>query len=1249
MGIGNIFKRIFGTSHERMLRKIQPTVEIINRLEPDVSALSDEELVAQTAKFKQRIENGASLDDILPEAFATVREASKRVLGMRHYDVQLIGGIALHRGMIAEMKTGEGKTLVATSPMYLNALSGKGAHLVTVNDYLAGRDADWMGQIYKFLGLSVGKILTDLTNEERRAAYAADITYGTNNEFGFDYLRDNMKYRLADYVQRGHNFAIVDEVDSILIDEARTPLIISGQIEQDLNLYYEINKIVPFLKRDEDYTVDEKASSVALNESGIEKVEKYLKIDNIYDPKYIEHLHHVNKALQAHTLYKLDQNYVVDNGKVVIVDDFTGRLMPGRRWSDGLHQAIEAKEGVEIQAESRTLATITFQNYFRMYDKLAGMTGTADTEAEEFKKIYKLDVFSIPTSRPIVRKDYHDVVYIHETAKISAVVKQIKECHEKGQPVLVGTVSVEKSEVYSKMLTRAGIEHNVLNAKNHRREAEIIAQAGREGAVTIATNMAGRGTDILLGGNPEALARADESMPYEEALVKYKAQCAAEKERVQAAGGLFILGTERHESRRIDNQLRGRAGRQGDPGASRFYLSFDDDLLRIFGGDKFRGMMESLTRGEDEEDVAIESSLVTHSIETAQRRVEGRNFDIRKSLIEYDDVMNKQRNAVYGLRLRVLKGEDLEDLVLDAFEDVTVSYADKYLPEHEMYEDWNFDGFLKAFAPIYGYRFKVDTLKLNRDDREGHIQIVFDEVNKVFNKQIADFDKVVEAFDKAMGKDSPYAGKTGKDLMLELAQNYYLKELDASWQKHLTDMTGLRESISFRGYAQKDPKQEYKREAFDLFEKMMRDIKIRLMTQVSRSRVEIPDLSRIKPRDVRAEQPAPTKMKVQENLTSESKAESKAGSEEKPRKSLSMAEMMAQGLGQRRPEQKAHPQSMAEIMAASGLASKKEESKKNASMADLMPSSMMQAMLDIEAERKRMREAAERAAEAEELDNQVEQNEAENEEVEAAEQAPQRSQSMADLMPVSMMEAMKQAEQERRRFQERMAREAEAAAQAEQNSNETDDADNTNFNPTSVVSDVTESMQILKNKLAQLTEGVDSESKTDSVYDEDESTAIDFKAGEKARQSIANDETIDAPAITDIRSESAEDILKDAFENTSVEPVVDINGASVNDDDTVSQVQNAVAVNAEAKTEISEVLPEAKCEAPVKAEEPTKGASLFDSLKGLSDLGDDDFGFDDLGNEEGGDLFSSLFGKESEETKQGSLDFGSLFNDDDKI
>lgn len=914
--LGGVFKRIFGTSHERTMRKIQPTVVQINHFEDAISALDDADLIAKTAEFRERLANGETLDELLPEAFAVVREASKRVLNMRHYDVQLIGGVVLHRGMIAEMKTGEGKTLVATAPLYLNALTGRGAHLITVNDYLASRDADWMGQVYKFLGMSVGKILTDIDNDERRAAYASDITYGTNNEFGFDYLRDNMKFQLSDYVQREHFFGIVDEVDSILIDEARTPLIISGQIEQDLNLYYEINKMVPFLVRDEDYAVDEKAQSVSLNESGIEKIEKHLKVENIYDPKYIDYLHHVNKALQAHTIYKLDQNYVIEGGKVVIVDDFTGRLMHGRRWSDGLHQAVEAKEGVEIQSESRTLATITFQNYFRLYEKLAGMTGTADTEAEEFKKIYKLDVVSIPTAAKIIRKDYQDVIYSTERGKISAIMKQIEICQKAGQPVLVGTVSVEKSEVLSKNLQRRNIVHNVLNAKNHTREAEIIAQAGSEGAVTIATNMAGRGTDILLGGNPEFLAKrefaAGSDKSYDDILAHHKTVCAAEKERVIAAGGLFILGTERHESRRIDNQLRGRAGRQGDPGASRFYLSLEDDLLRIFGGDRLKAMMETMGLQEDE---PIEAGMVSRSIETAQKRVEGRNFDIRKNLIEYDDVMNAQRKAVYNLRLRILKGLEIEEEVLTAFEDVVYTFADKSLPAHVMYEDWDFEGLLKAFKPIMGFKIELDNKHLGRGDRESHIQLLWEAIEEHYNAQITKFSKLVEAFNSKLGNDSPYVGKEGKDLLLELAQNFYLREIDQFWRDHLSDMSSLRESISLRGYAQKDPKQEYKREAFDLFEIMMHNIKVRLMTQVMLVQVEVPKF----------DGPSAASEKSSERDVEAKPTQNKQAAQ----KSVSMAEMMSTTLlssTPKKPAQASKALSMSEMLPASLVAAMRAQS-----------------------------------------------------------------------------------------------------------------------------------------------------------------------------------------------------------------------------------------------------------------------------------------------------------------------------------
>ena len=667
--IGTLIKKVFGTSHERELRRLQPLIARINQLEPDWKKKSDEALRGMTAEFHQRLDNGEPLDSLIPEAFATVREASRRVNNMRHYDVQLIGGMVLHRGAIAEMKTGEGKTLVATSPLYLNALNRKGAHLITVNDYLASRDAEWMGRVYKFLGMSVGTIVHGQSDIEKQRSYRCDITYGTNNEFGFDYLRDNMKESIERYVQRELHYAIVDEVDSILIDEARTPLIISGPAEQSAHLYYKVNQIIPRLKKDVDYTVDEKHHSVALTDAGVEKVEKLLNIHNLYDVQSIEYNHHVQQALRAHSLYKRDVNYMVtDEGKVVIIDEFTGRLMQGRRWSDGLHQAIEAKENVEIEEETQTLATISFQNLFRLYKKLAGMTGTADTEAEEFHKIYKLDVVCIPPNMPNVRKDQPDLVYKNERGKFRAVIEEVAECYEHGQPVLVGTVSVEKSEVLSAMLRKKNIPHTVLNAKHHAREAAIVAQAGRGQQVTIATNMAGRGTDILLGGNAEFMARAeiygeeaacrpgacDETTPeYKEAYARFKAITEQDKKKVIEAGGLHILGTERHESRRIDNQLRGRAGRQGDPGSSRFYLSLEDDLLRIFGAERITGLMERLGM---EEDIPIEHGMVNRAIENAQRKVEAHHFDSRKHLLEYDDVMNQQRKSIYALRRHILEG-----------------------------------------------------------------------------------------------------------------------------------------------------------------------------------------------------------------------------------------------------------------------------------------------------------------------------------------------------------------------------------------------------------------------------------------------------------------------------------------------------------------------------------------------------------------------------------------------------------------
>src|SRR5450432_20636 len=662
-------KKVFGTKNARVMKAMQPIVDRIGGMEAGLKAKSDAELQAITFELRQRLAKGSTLDDLLPEAFAVCREAGRRVLGMRHFDVQLMGGMVLHRGGIAEMKTGEGKTLVATLPVYLNALAGKGVHVITVNDYLARRDSEWMGRIYKYLGMSVGIVVHGLTDRESQTSYRSDITYGTNSEFGFDYLRDNMKGSIESYVQRDLNYAIVDEVDSILIDEARTPLIISGSAEQSVDLYQKVDAIIPGLRKDIDYTVDEKAHSAILTDNGIERVEQRLGVGNLYNPANIEWLHHVSQALKAHTLYKRDVNYLIDDGEVIIVDEFTGRKMPGRRWSDGLHQAIEAKEGVEIQEENQTMATISYQNFFRLYKKLAGMTGTADTEAEEFHKIYKLNVNVMPTNRPMRRIDHQDLVYKNERGKFRAVVSEIEDCHKRGQPVLVGTVSVEKSEVVASLLRKKNIPHSVLNAKQHEREAYIVAQAGRKGAVTISTNMAGRGTDIILGGNAEFMARAEvdpdnagkpghelapeKEADFQAALAKYKAQCDPEKQEVLAAGGLHILGTERHESRRIDNQLRGRSGRQGDPGSSRFFLSLEDDLMRIFGAERITGFMERLGM---EEDVPIESGLINRAIENAQKKVEGHNFDIRKNLLEYDDVMNQQRKAVYALRRQVLEG-----------------------------------------------------------------------------------------------------------------------------------------------------------------------------------------------------------------------------------------------------------------------------------------------------------------------------------------------------------------------------------------------------------------------------------------------------------------------------------------------------------------------------------------------------------------------------------------------------------------
>ena len=958
--ISSIIKKLFGTSHEREVRRLQPLVVRINQLEDTWKKKSDAQLAGMTAEFYQRLDNGEPLDSLIPEAFATVREASRRVLNMRHYDVQLIGGMVLHRGAISEMKTGEGKTLVATSPLYLNALERKGAHLITVNDYLATRDAEWMGRIYKFLGMSVGTIVHGQSDLEKQAAYRCHITYGTNNEFGFDYLRDNMKESIERYVQRDLHFAIVDEVDSILIDEARTPLIISGPAEQSAQLYYKVNQIVPRLKKDIDYTVDEKHHSAVLTDSGVEKVEKLLGIHNLYDAQNIEWNHHVQQALRAHTLYKKDVNYMVtDEGKVVIIDEFTGRLMPGRRWSDGLHQAIEAKENVQIEEETQTLATISFQNLFRLYGKLAGMTGTADTEAEEFHKIYKLDVVVIPPNLPMVRKDFPDLVYKNERGKFRAVIDEIADCYERSQPVLVGTVSVEKSEVLSAMLKKKGITHTVLNAKHHAREAAIVAQAGRSKQVTIATNMAGRGTDILLGGNAEFMARAeifgeeaacrpgacDETKPeYLEALTKFRAITDVDKKKVIESGGLHILGTERHESRRIDNQLRGRAGRQGDPGSSRFYLSLEDDLLRIFGAERITGLMERLGM---EEDVPIEHGMVNRAIENAQRKVEAHHFDSRKHLLEYDDVMNQQRKSIYALRRSVLEGRlagfDVEALLsgktdtaarpkdVDADEfaatqAVKVGQVKKeydklserlrplvtalvnafwLTPEDEAAAAVTADGATdgeerkggagrirdpRAFTHELYRRFgAVIEFKRESDDKPAIIDratheatvsmiqqrkrvydLAYDLVEKVcvehcpqdkspddwdlgalttalkeqFNLEVSLKDvslEVAAIADRAWEQIEKFTAAREEELdmnFLYVARHFWLEEIDNQWIDHLKAMDGLREGIGLRGYGQRDPKQEYKKEGYSMFLQMMDSIAQNVATKLYRVRLD---------------------------------------------------------------------------------------------------------------------------------------------------------------------------------------------------------------------------------------------------------------------------------------------------------------------------------------------------------------------------------------------------------------------------
>jgi preprotein translocase subunit SecA len=795
--INAVLGKIFGTAHQREMKRIQPQVDAVNSFEPKIQSLSDAALQAKTAELKARVAKGEHLDAILPEAFAVCREASKRVLGMRHYDVQLIGGIILHNGVVAEMRTGEGKTLVATLPVYLNALSGKGVHVVTVNDYLAKRDAEWMGRLYTWLGLTTGVVVPNQSEEDKKAAYLCDITYATNNELGFDYLRDNMKFDLSDYAQRELNFAIVDECDSILIDEARTPLIISGPAEDSTDKYYTVNSIIPFLKKEEHFTMEEKTRTVALTEDGNSKCEELMKIENLYDPQHIDLLHHIYQGLKAHHLYQKDVDYMVKDDEIIIVDEFTGRLMEGRRWSDGLHQAVEAKEKVKIKSENQTLATITFQNYFRMYKKLAGMTGTADTEAVELKKIYNLDVTVIPTNRPIRRDDKQDVVYKTLNAKFNAIVEDIKSRQAEGQPILVGTVSIERSETISRHLQKGGIPHKVLNAKHHEKEADIVSQAGRKGAVTIATNMAGRGTDIVLGGNAESMARQidpdTESVAHKEAFEKFRIACEAEKQDVIKAGGLYIIGTERHESRRIDNQLRGRSGRQGDPGESRFYLSLDDDLMRKFNGERIQKIMTTLNVPDDE---PIMAGMVTKSIENAQKRVEGHNFDIRKHLLEYDDVMNKQRQVVYGLRRDVLMGENVDAIILDMLGDVTSSMLDVHVPEGVRPDQWNLEGLSVALLQQFNVHLDLSTAPPK----------TFPELAERMKAAVAG----------VLGKQKEHLGA----YLPQVQKMLLLQSIDQRWKEHLQRIDQLREWINLRAYAQKDPLVEYKQEAFKMFEEM---------------------------------------------------------------------------------------------------------------------------------------------------------------------------------------------------------------------------------------------------------------------------------------------------------------------------------------------------------------------------------------------------------------------------------------------
>jgi len=825
-----ILQKVVGTKNERELKRLKPIVERINALEPSMQKLSDAELQRKTVEFKERLEKGESLDSLLPEAFAVVRETARRVLGMRHFDVQLIGGIVLHQGKIAEMKTGEGKTLVATLPAYLNALTGKGVHIVTVNDYLAKRDAEWMGPIYRFLGLTVGYITSGMDNEERKKAYLCDITYGTNSEFGFDYLRDNMKYSLEDMVQRGHYYAIIDEVDSILIDEARTPLIISGPSEESTDLYYYVDEIVRKLKKDVHFTVDEKSKSAHLTEEGIAECERLLGIKNLYHPRYVRLVHHINQALRAHHLFKRDVDYVVKDGKVIIVDEFTGRLMPGRRWSDGLHQAIEAKERLRIEAENQTLAMITIQNYFRMYEKLAGMTGTAETEAAEFKEIYNLDVVVIPTHKPMIREDLPDLVFRTMKEKFERVVQEIEENYRKGRPVLVGTTSIEKSEILSRMLKKKKIPHQVLNAKHHEREAQIIAQAGRSHAVTIATNMAGRGVDILLGGNPEGLAKMqlenegydvsqiperdwydtlnmakegkDPTTKYPErwAQVLYEKvlECQKDAEKVRALGGLYIIGTERHESRRVDNQLRGRAGRQGDPGASRFFLSLEDDLLRLFGSDKIKAFIDKLGLPEGE---PLEHPWLSKAIEQAQKKVEAYHFDIRKHLLEYDDVMNMQREVIYSQRKEILKSESIKDWILSLIDETCEELVEETILNERNLQPEEVEALVKRYQEVFATPLKLPENLTTKSEVIAYLQDLTKQKYEEREKNI------------------------GSDLMRNLEKYFLLTTIDNLWKEHLLMLDHVKESVGLRGYGQKNPLQEYKKEAYHLFVSLMKRIR----------------------------------------------------------------------------------------------------------------------------------------------------------------------------------------------------------------------------------------------------------------------------------------------------------------------------------------------------------------------------------------------------------------------------------------